>query len=186
MKRGQPLRRKQPMNRGKGLERGEGPKRTTKLNPVSDKTKARRPEREAVRKQRCAMSHVGPCEGPIDTHEIVRRSQLKDAAYMDELTIGACRLHHGWDTYKLFAEWVGIRIRPEFYKQDPQGTIAEAARRRMDRSGVPSWWSPADLDDWRANASHYPDIDGRSMTGWRGKRTPSTGRSRSAVRPGCK
>lgn len=162
------LDRGKPLERGKPIERGDSQlARTTRLKPVSDQTAARRPEREAVRKLTCALAHLGPCDGPIDTHEIVRRSQLKGAAYLDELTIGLCRLHHGWDTYKLFAEWVGLRIPVDFYKQDPEGTVAEAARRRTDQSGVPSWWGPEHVRDWHKNLAHYPRLVQQSSGGHR-------------------
>lgn len=154
------LERGKPLDRGKPIERGDTQlERTTRLKPVSDQTAARRPEREAVRKLVCALAHLGPCEGIIDTHEVVRRSQLKGAAYIDELTIGLCRKHHRLDTYKLTAERIGIRIRPDFYRQDPERYLAEAARLRV-QAGInpmvdecePSWWSFEDRLAWETNA----------------------------------
>lgn len=148
-----------PMDRGKPMERTGPPERTTRIAPVSDKTKARRPERDAVRKQVCALAHLGPCDGPIDTHEIVRRSQMKEAAYMDDVTIGACRKHHKLDEFRLTGERIGIRVPVEVYKRDPVGSVAEAARLRilagtnpMAPECEPSWWSDADRLAWETNA----------------------------------
>lgn len=143
------------MARGKPLDRGEGPKRTSKLNQVSAKTVARRPDRAAVRKARCALSHLGPCAGPVDTHEIVRRSQMAEAAYMDDVTIGACRKHHGLDEYRLTGERIGIRIPRAVYDQDPARAVAEATRlRACAPSGVPYWWSDQDHAGWDADAGN--------------------------------
>lgn len=166
-----PLERRTPLAPGKGLGRGKpldrgtselartkAPERTTRLKPVSDQTAARRPEREAVRKLTCALSHLGPCEGPIDTHEIVRRSQMRESAYMDDLTIGLCRKHHRLDEFKLTAERIGIRIPVDFYVQDPERYVAEAAELRvravapMEPTSEPSWWSFEDRLAWETNA----------------------------------
>ncbi len=132
--------------------------RATRLKPVSQTVIDRRPERAAVRKLRCALAHLGPCDGPIDTHEIVRRSQMTESAYTDELTIGLCRKHHRLDTYKLTAERIGIRIPVDFYVQDPERYVAEAAELRvravapMEPTSEPSWWSPEDRLAWETNA----------------------------------
>ena len=159
LERGKPMERGKPLDRGTTeLARTKAPERTTRLAPVSAATKARRPDREAVRKLVCALAHLGPCEGVIDTHEVVRRSQLKGAAYMDELTIGLCRKHHRLDEFKLTAERIGIRIRPDFYRQDPERYLAEAARLRvlavdpMAPASEPSWWSFDDRLEWETNA----------------------------------
>lgn len=149
---------RKPLPRGKGIERGEGPKRTTKLSQVSDKTKARRGERDAVRQHRCALAHLGGCAGPIDTHEIVRRSQMSEAAYMADVIIGLCRRHHGEDEFRLTAERVGIRVPRWVYDQDPVRSVAEAARLRTIAArprvaaSEPYWWSDEDRLRWETNA----------------------------------
>lgn len=134
-------------------------KSTKRVNPVSAKREERRPEREAVRKLRCAMEHLGGCSGPVDTHEIVRASQMAEARYMNAVTVGACRKHHDWDVHRLFSEWVGLRIPRWAYDLDPDGTVQEAAVRRTNpRGGFPSWWSEDNVRDWHANLGHYPRL----------------------------
>lgn len=162
-----PAKARSALKPGKGLGRvarlehgASGLSRTSRLAPVSDKTKARRADRDAVRKHVCALAHLGGCGGPVDTHEIVRRSQMAEAAYMDDVTIGLCRTpHHDWDLHRLFAEWAGIRIPVEVYKRDPVGSVEEAAHRRSRLGrGFPSWWSSQDISDWHTNRQHYPQI----------------------------
>lgn len=148
----------------KGLARTQGPERTgpperrTEVNPVSAKREARRGDREAVRKSKCALAHLGPCDGPVDTHEIVRTSQMAEARYMNDVTIGLCRKHHRLDTYRLTGERIGIRIPVDIYRQDPERYVEEAALLRvlalapMSPRCEPSWWSDDDRLAWETNA----------------------------------
>lgn len=151
------------LERGKPIERGDSElKRTGGPAPVSAKKAARRGERDAVRKTECAMKHLGGCSGPVDTHEIVRASQMAEARYMNSVTVGACRKHHDWDVHRLFSEWAGLRIPRWAYDLDPEGTVQEAAVRRTNpRVGFPSWWSEDNLRDWHANLGHYPTLTAR-------------------------
>lgn len=132
----------------KGLARTQGPERTgpperrTEVNPVSAKREARRGDREAVRKSRCALEHLGGCQGIVDTHEMVRASQMAEARYMDDVTIGLCRHHHSTlDLHRLTGERHGIRIPRWVYDANPRRSVDEAARLRTLRGhGVPYWW----------------------------------------------
>ena len=131
------------------------------LKPVSDRVRARQPERRAITARRtvCAFSHIGGCSsGPVDTHEMVRRSQKAESAYMPDLCIGLCRFHHGWDVHRLFAERVGIRIPEWVYDADPRRAVDEAARLRVrpNKDGVPYWWGDREIEAWHANVADYP------------------------------
>lgn len=85
---------------------------------------------------------------------------MSEAAYTPELTIGLCRLtHHRWDTFRLFAEWVGIRLPRHVFDRDPVAAVDEAAQRRVTvAGGPPSWWTADDVARWETNRSHYPTV----------------------------
>lgn len=140
------------------IERGDSElKRTGGPAPVSAKKAARSGERDAVRKTECAMKHLGGCSGPVDTHEIVRASQMAEARYMDDVTIGLCRTHHRLDTYRITAERIGIRLPRTVYDSDPRRAVEEAAMLRVHAARgamiEPSWWSDAERAEWEATAA---------------------------------
>lgn len=78
--------------------------RRTPLRPVSQRTATRRSERDAVRRTvherdrncQAALLAPGPCSGPHDVHELVRRSQWADGQYKAENCVLVCRAHHEW------------------------------------------------------------------------------------------
>lgn len=149
-------RAKEPMKR-EPLERGDSElTRTGGPKPISDGKAARRGERQAITAERtrsCVLAHLGGCDGPIDPHEIVRRSQMKESPYVAELVVGLCRRHHGLDTYRLTGERCGIRVPRPVYEADPRRALIETARlRAVAPTGIPYWWSDDDLDRWAATA----------------------------------
>lgn len=113
-----PLNRKTPLARGKPLDRGSKPlKRTplargknglarSNLKPQSERRKAERGRREAVRAAtirraggECQAAGIVPeiaCWGPLDVDEVIGRG-VKPGGHLDETNTQAlCRAHHSW------------------------------------------------------------------------------------------
>lgn len=77
----------------------------SRLNPISKKRRGLLAERKVVREFVLARDNgcVGrplvswvDCAGPIDVHEVVRRSQDSTAWLNPDLCISICRAHHDW------------------------------------------------------------------------------------------
>jgi hypothetical protein len=77
----------------------------SRQNPISKKRRAQLAERKQVREFVLARDNgcIGaalvswvPCAGPIDVHEVVRRSQDSTAWLNPELCVSLCRAHHDY------------------------------------------------------------------------------------------
>lgn len=88
-----PLRRRKPLARG------------GRLRPVSKRRAAQRDERAALvervlRRDGTCMARVvgapGACFGPLVGHEIVKRSQMRDAHLVESNVIAVCSFHNTW------------------------------------------------------------------------------------------
>lgn len=158
------------MKRSKPLRRGRGLRRSGRLAPVSDRRAAERDEREQVREfvlaahgYRCALAVHGDCRNEfggrwrlgdrLDTHEVVRRSQLRGAHLLPLVCLPLCRGHHDLDLVLPVAERVGIRVpRWTVDRYGLELVVAELARVRSGwcsgREVVPFW--RADEPVWSA------------------------------------
>lgn len=90
-----------------------------KRSPIRRVSKKKRLElafRKTIVRDRCELFGHSRCSGPIDRHEIVRRSQSSTAATDERLIIGLCRRHHGLDEFKDTAVKLGIRIDPHEWR----------------------------------------------------------------------
>lgn len=125
------------------MKRGEPPERRTPIKPMSDKTVARLPERAAVTAPlvKCEMAWHSPCDGPIDGHEVVRRSKNIEAQYDPLIVIGVCRFaHHALDLHRDEAERVGMRVPGWVWDRDGYRAVHEADRVRASRGvHIPYW-----------------------------------------------
>lgn len=113
------------------------PLRRTGIRPRSKRKQAEIEIRRSdeFRRDRCELAGVRfPCWGPIDRHEIVRRSQDRHASITPEVVIGLCRAHHQLDTHLDDAVELGIRIHAwEWHRADAyerNRLIKDAARKR--------------------------------------------------------
>ena len=79
--------------------------RRSRLNPISKKRRSQLAERKQVREFVLARDNgcVGAqlvtwvsCAGPIDVHEVVRRSQDSTAWLNPDLCVSICRSHHDY------------------------------------------------------------------------------------------
>lgn len=128
------------LSRRAPLKRGSKPLARSRLRPVSDRKRQEIAERKEIVRDSCELAgHEFPCWGPIDKHEIVRRSQNSKAAVTPELVIGLCRNHHELDVSRQVGIALGIRIHgwqwqnatPEEQKQ----LLNEAAEKRRKARG---------------------------------------------------
>lgn len=116
------------------LHRSGPLKRRTPLARVSKAKRAEIRERARWKPTVCVLASRS-CRGPIDPHELVRRSQLKGAATDRRLVIGLCRHHHDLDVHKPIAVELGIRIDPHEWRMcggDPEAeqVLLDAAAER--------------------------------------------------------
>ena len=82
--------------------------------------------------RRCVLWwHPTPCSGPIDGHEVVRRSCHADAAYDAALIVPLCRAHHDLDGSEPEAVRLGIRVPCWVWERDGLDAVREQARRRQ-------------------------------------------------------
>lgn len=88
----------------------------TRLRPLSAKKRREIKVRQGIIRDRCELVGHSTCSGPIEKHEIVRRSQSSTAATDERLIIGLCRRHHGLDQFKDTAIELGIRIDPHEWR----------------------------------------------------------------------
>lgn len=130
------------------MKRGPGPQAKARLSPKS----RARAEQEARRRDVvasalrghhvCVMIRVGGCGGPVVGHEIVKRSQLRNAHLVGNVIVGLCTVHNGWveDNPKL-AACCGLVVKSWAYKLDPARALATAAQQRVSvMMGGPVWW----------------------------------------------
>lgn len=120
------LQRKKPLAPGKPLRRtgwpkpprslpeggrtqpsGVSPKPRKPLPVESERRKRERPKRAAVRaevlaRDRGCVAHrhglTGRCAGPLDVHEIIRRSRWSAGYLEPDNCVVLCRSHHDWVT----------------------------------------------------------------------------------------
>lgn len=102
----------------------------------SHRTKQKRATRaEIVKANRrayiCELGRLGGCGGTIESHEIVRRGQTRDAEINRQIIVALCSNHHKLDGMKRTAERHGIRIPGWAWQQYGMRAAAEAKRIRM-------------------------------------------------------
>lgn len=139
------------------MKRSGPPRRRTRLRARSQRTVEQQPTRDQVCEQvaaeyrhRCALARFGWCAGPggmpwrqggpLDFHEVIRRSQWPGAHLDPRLVIPLCRAHHELDGTLSIAEQHGIRA-PR-WAVDQYGldrVLAELARLREHGPGIPFW-----------------------------------------------
>lgn len=106
MKRGGPLPRRTPLRTRRPLAHRGGPLKRSPINPVSDRRRGERDERQEVREQamraagfKCSGAEVVPevkCWGPLDVDEVVPRG-VRPGGHLDPSNVQVlCRLHHEW------------------------------------------------------------------------------------------
>lgn len=112
------------------------------LRPVSPKTAARDGERAAILAglTGCELAWLGRCFGPVDGHEVVRRSKQPGAQWDGRLVIGLCRRHHSKDEMMLEAERLGIRVPGWVWDRDGMTAVDEAARVRASHGKTLPYW----------------------------------------------
>lgn len=91
--------RRTPLGRGKPLARGG------RIAPVSARRRGQTTARRAVvaevvaRDGRCVPAFrgaPGPCTGPLTAHEVVKRSQMRDAHLDPANCLASCWGHNSW------------------------------------------------------------------------------------------
>lgn len=78
-------------------------------------------------------------------HEIVKRSQAKDAHLNPRLVIGVCAAHNSWvEDNPYEAQIAGLSVPGWVWRNDGEDALAEAARRRTSlwtgTPMAPPWW----------------------------------------------
>lgn len=132
------LERRKPLGRRTELARGEPPKRKTRLRWRSAKAIELAPLRAEVvaavlhrDSYRCQLrGYAGDCYGPLDVHEVVRRSQHPGAHLDETLCITLCRRHHELDEDRVLAETIGIRVPGWRWERDGMRAVRDAAALR--------------------------------------------------------
>ncbi len=98
-------RRTRPLKRKTKLKSGGDLERKSPVKKQSDRRKGQTAERRRVvddviaRDGGCIPSLVGapgPCVGPLTAHEVVKRSQMRDAHLDVSNCIASCWFHNGW------------------------------------------------------------------------------------------
>jgi len=113
---------------------------------MSAKKRAEIEARKLIVRDVCELAGYSVCSGPIEKHEIVRRSQSSTAATDERLVIGLCTVHHRLDTFKDEAVELGIRIDPDEWRLcggDPDleaGLVAFADAKRAVARGEETAW----------------------------------------------
>lgn len=79
----------------------------------------------------CELSRLGGCGGSIESHEIVRRGQTRDAEIDRRLIVALCSTHHRIDTFRKEGERHGIRIPGWAWEQYGMEAVGEAKKIRM-------------------------------------------------------
>lgn len=105
MKRGAPPKRKTALKAGKALKRSAMKADRKPLPAESPRRRSQRPLRAAVvaevvkRDGGCipkAAGAPGACVGPLTAHELVKRSQMRDAHLDPANCVASCWGHNGW------------------------------------------------------------------------------------------
>jgi len=115
------------------LSRTTSLKRTASLSARS--LKKVRQDRERAWLRSVFLAAHRECErcgtGATDVHEVIRRSQVKDAALRPDLFVALCRPCHTWVTeHPMRAHDHGFALWS--YEDDPEALTAAAARRRLN------------------------------------------------------
>lgn len=56
-----------------------------------------------------ALRSAGPCRGALTAHEVVKRSQRRDAHLDENNCVAMCWGHNGWiEDHPKFARWLGL------------------------------------------------------------------------------
>ncbi len=119
------------MSRRTPLAATDSLKRTTAIKPVSNRAKVKGRQRRTLRKDFLkANPSCEACGRPaIDVHEIIRRSQAKDAELRQELFISLCRpCHTHFTDNPVFAHEAGFTL---WSWEDSVDNLEIAARRRV-------------------------------------------------------
>lgn len=140
------------------MKRSGPPKRRKPLNRESAKRRSERTERRSVvdaaikRYGVCLAKPLGGCAGPLVGHEVVKRSQVKDAHLNRKLVIPLCVHHNSWvEDEPLRAQEVGLSLPGWVWRQYGERALAEAAILRSAMWGnrvapTPSWADRGEQD----------------------------------------
>jgi len=117
--------KRSPLKRTAGLRRSQ-------LSPISKKRKDKmKTRRYLVEAQLWNHPHCQRCGlGAVDVHEIINRSQTKDAELRPELFLSLCRPCHSWiTTNPRKSKAHGFALPP--WMDDPRGLLHAAKHRKL-------------------------------------------------------
>lgn len=125
------------------------PRRRKPLAHESGRRAAQREQRRAITAPLagavCQARPLGGCMGPIVGHEVVKRSQVRDAHMDPRLVIGVCAAHNSWvEDNPYEAQIAGLSVPGWVWRNDGEDALVDAARRRTSlwtgTPMAPPWW----------------------------------------------